>query len=80
MLRRDFDNRTSLIVDRPDRLFTPIGQQRIDTWTTALLGVRPPAGPEDLVNHQRCITFGVPIIGFQGGVQRIQRSADHSEP
>ena len=70
MLRRDFDNRTSLIVDPPDGripLFTPAGQQRVDTWTNALFGLRPPAGPEDLVNHQRCITFGVPIIGFQAG-------------
>ncbi len=70
MLRRDFDNRTSMIVDPPDGRIpplTPAGQQRIDTWTTALLGLRPPAGPEDLVNHHRCITFGVPIIGFQAG-------------
>jgi hypothetical protein len=61
---RDFDNRTSLIVDPPDgRLpaLTPEAQKR-----RASLSVDRAArgfdGPEDRALSERCITFGVPRI------------------
>jgi hypothetical protein len=64
MIEREFDNRTSLIVDPPDGKipWTPEGQRRQDAATAAGLAVAP-AGPEDLTNAIRCITYGVPRIG-----------------
>src|SRR5207302_244330 len=60
MIDREFDNRTSLIVDPPDGKIpplTPEGRRRQAAAATA--GVRPdPADPEDLSNPRRCLTFG----------------------
>ena len=66
MDKREFDNRTSLIVDPADgRLpaLTAAAQQR-----RAALAARDraPAGPEDLNSATRCITPGVPRIGGIG--------------
>jgi hypothetical protein len=66
MVEREFDNRTSLIVDPPDgRIppYTPAGQRRQAAGVAATLGKSIPAGPEDLTPSQRCITFGVPRLG-----------------
>ena len=66
---RPFDNRTSLIVDPPDGkipLMTPEGRQRrLAEGAAAFAAARPipPAGPEDLSNIIRCITYGVPRLG-----------------
>ena len=60
---KEFDNRTSLIVDPPDGLIpplTPEGQQRQQARAAASAA---PAGPEDLNNYMRCITYGVPRLG-----------------
>jgi hypothetical protein len=54
MVDREFDNRTSLIVDPPDGRIPPLtaaAQQRQDTVRTA--GPRPAAGPEDLASPLR---------------------------
>ena len=64
LVERDFDRRTSLIVDPPDgRIppFTPEGQKR----RAAAIAARqvPPAGPENRTPSERCITFGVPRLG-----------------
>jgi len=89
---REFDNRTSLIVDPSDgRLppLTPEGQRRaaaaaatsstvpfqpgIDRETQQKQAAataarrRLPAGPEDVSNDRRCITFGVPRLGGNYG-------------
>lgn len=64
LVERDFDNRTSLIVDPPDgRMppFTPEGQKRRAAAITARQ--LPPAGPENRTPSERCITFGVPRLG-----------------
>jgi hypothetical protein len=66
MDKREFDNRTSLIVDPADGripALTPAAQQR-----RAALAARDraPAGPEDLNSNTRCITPGVPRIGGVG--------------
>lgn len=76
IVERDFENRTSLIVDPPNgRLpaLTPAGQQRRAAATRAFLGIRP-AGPEDLSPQVRCITYGVPNIlaGYNSYWQILQ--------
>jgi hypothetical protein len=61
---REFDNRTSLIVDPPDGKlppYTPAGQRRQNALVAATAMRNPPAGPEDLTTLQRCITYGVPM-------------------
>jgi hypothetical protein len=63
MVAREFDNRTSLIVDPPDGripALTPEAQRR---RSAAIARDRAPAGPEDLNNNVRCITPGIPRIG-----------------
>ena len=66
MVEREFDNRTSLIVDPPDGKNSSADAGgaaekgravRCGGWPT------PSAGPEDLRNVLRCITFGVPRLG-----------------
>ena len=67
MVPRDIEKRTALIVDPPDAripALTPAGQQRLDKWTAARS--HPPARPQDMNNDQRCITFGVPLVGLYG--------------
>jgi hypothetical protein len=66
MVEREFDNRTSLIVDPPDGripAYTAAGQQRLSALNAAKLARNAVAGPEDLTPDQRCITFGVPRLG-----------------
>ena len=64
MIEREFDNRTSLIVDPPDGKipWTTAGKRRYDASVAAGLAVAP-AGPEDLTNVIRCLTYGVPRLG-----------------
>jgi hypothetical protein len=74
-VKRDWNNRTSLITDPPDgRLpeMTPEGQARRDANTEARN--RPPAGPEDRALQERCITYGSPslVAGYQSGYQIVQ--------
>ena len=68
MVEREFDNRTSMIVDPPDGRIpplTPEAQQRRAAAGAA--AQRLPAGPEDLSNLVRCITWGVPRLGGNSG-------------
>ncbi len=63
MIEREFDNRTSLIVDPPDGripALTPEGQQR--RTAAAERRRRPAEGPEDLTHVERCLTYGVPRL------------------
>ena len=61
---REFENRTSLIVDPTDGKipFTLEGQRRQSAAVDARAHPMP-AGPEDLPNDLRCLTFGVPRLG-----------------
>src|SRR5882757_10153457 len=61
----EFDNRTSLIVDPPDGKlppYTPEGLRRQRANAAAGVVANHPAGPENLTNMQRCITWGVPML------------------
>ena len=63
-LDRDFDNRTSLIIDPPDGkipAYTPAGQQRRAAGAKATNMRTPPDRAQDMTTFQRCITFGVPM-------------------
>jgi len=64
MLEREFDNRTSLIVDPPDGKlppYTPEGQQRGGALRAAVAKQNPVTSIRDLTNFERCITWGVPM-------------------
>ena len=64
MIEREFDNRTSLVVDPPDGRIPPLTPAALQRRAAARTAAqRPPAGPEDLVNSYRCITTGVPKLG-----------------
>jgi hypothetical protein len=65
MIEREFDNRTSLIVDPADgRIpWTAAGKRRNDA-AAAARRAESPAGPEDLTTDMRCLTYGVPRLGF----------------
>ena len=76
IVEREFDNRTSLIVDPPDGRIpslTPEGRKRLSKATRGFLGIDP-AGPEDLSDQVRCITYGVPNIlaGYNSFFQILQ--------
>jgi hypothetical protein len=61
---REWDNRTSLILDPPDgRLppYTPAGRQRLRALTVATNLENPPADPKEMTSFQRCLTWGVPM-------------------
>ncbi len=63
MIEREFDNRTSLIVDPADGRIpslTAEGQQRRAAITA--IRRRPAEGPEDLNQVERCLTYGVPRL------------------
>jgi hypothetical protein len=73
MIEREFDNRTSLIIDPPDGRIPPLtaaGQRRMMAGLVKSQLIQPgpiPAGPEDLSNYLRCITYGVPRLGGNFG-------------
>jgi hypothetical protein len=75
IVARDWDNRTSLIIDPPDgRLpaMTPEGQKRRDANQAATK--HPAAGPQDRPLQERCITYGSPqlVAGYQSYYQIVQ--------
>src|SRR5947207_10067165 len=62
MIEREFDNRTSLIVDPPDGRIPPLtadAQQR--RAAADAMRRRPYEGPEDLTHVERCLSYGVPM-------------------
>jgi len=63
MIEREFDNRTSLIVDPPDGRIPPltVEAQRRKAASDATRR-RPPDGPEDLTHVERCLTYGIPRL------------------
>jgi hypothetical protein len=72
---RDWENRTSLIVDPPDGRMppmTPAGMKRRDATVASMR--RVPAGPEDRALQERCITYGSPslVAGYQSAYEIVQ--------
>ncbi len=71
MIDREFDNRTSLIVDPPDGKIPPMTPAARARWSEAAValaaGLRPPARASDLNSALRCITAGVPRLGGRYG-------------
>jgi hypothetical protein len=67
MVERQFDNRTSLIVDPPDGRIPPLTPEAQQRRAAAAARDRTPEGPEDINNNTRCITPGVPRIGAGAG-------------
>jgi hypothetical protein len=68
MVDREFDNRTSLVIDPPDGRIpplTPAAQQRQAAARAA--AQRPPAGPEDMTYAHRCLSWSVPRLGGRYG-------------
>jgi hypothetical protein len=67
MIEREFENRTSLIVEPADGRIpelTAEGRERIARLPTPTgAGDRRASGPEDLSNALRCLTYGVPRLG-----------------
>jgi hypothetical protein len=63
MIEREFDNRTSLIVDPPDGRIPPLTAEAQQRRAAAdAVRRRPPEGPEDLNHVERCLTYGVPRL------------------
>lgn len=68
MIRRPFENRTSQIEDPPDGRIPELTPEARQKRAAARASSSPrPAGPEDLNLGQRCITFGVPMLGGSYG-------------
>ena len=82
MLGRQFDNRTSLIIDPPNGRLpprTPAAEQRLAAATA--MEMRPD-GPGDLSTWVRCLTRGLPRLGGTSGAgiygyYQIFQTADH---
>src|SRR5579872_851598 len=59
LIEREWDNRTSMIIDPPDgklQPYTPEGLRR------AAAAPRLPSSVQDLTNRERCIIWGVPVV------------------
>src|SRR6266545_4546568 len=63
MIEREFDNRTSLIVDPPDGRIPPLTAEAQQRRAAAdAMRRRAAEGPEDLTHVERCLTYGVPRL------------------
>jgi len=63
MIDREFDNRTSLIIDPPDGRIPALTAEAQQRRTAAdAIRRRPFEGPEDLNQVERCLTYGVPRL------------------
>ena len=63
MIEREFDNRTSLIVDPPDGRIPPLTAEAQHRRAAAdAIRRRPFEDPEDLTHVERCLTYGMPRL------------------
>ena len=63
MVDREFDNRTSQIVDPPDGRLPALMPAAVERLAAIAPRELDPAGPEDLNPRARCVTPGMPRIG-----------------
>ncbi|HEY7286452.1 MAG TPA: hypothetical protein VH497_13465 [Vicinamibacterales bacterium] len=63
MIEREFDNRTSLIVDPPDGRIPALTEEaQLRLAAARARRQRPAEGPEDFTQVERCLTYGVPRL------------------
>src|SRR5262245_37310481 len=67
MVEREFDNRTSLIVDPRDGKLPPLTPEALGRIAATEARQRAPASAEDMSNGLRCLTWGVPRLGGNFG-------------
>jgi hypothetical protein len=67
MVDREFDHHTSLIVDPEDGRIPPLTAEARQRQAAAAKGGQRPAGPEDLTNALRCLSWSVPRLGGRYG-------------
>jgi hypothetical protein len=77
MADREWDNRTSLIIDPPDGQLPPLTREAQDRRAAAAARPRargPSDGPEDRPLSERCISYGAPRTGanYNSYVQILQ--------
>ena len=77
MADREWDNRTSLVIDPPDGQFpplTPEAEARREAARSAVRTRGPADGPEDRPLSERCISYGAPRTGanYNSYVQIVQ--------
>ena len=77
LVERDFDRRTSLVIDPPDGRIppmTPEAEQRLKAATDRYGAPQAADGPEDRPLSERCITFGIPdtLGGYNSYYQIVQ--------
>ncbi|MEE2777533.1 MAG: hypothetical protein VYE73_12330 [Acidobacteriota bacterium] len=79
LAERDWDNRTSLIVDPPNGRLPEMTEEAKELAAARLAARRRPAhGPEDRSLGERCISFGVPRLGAgYNSYYQIIQSKDH---
>ena len=79
LVERDFDNRTSLIVDPPDGRLPPATSAARMAADAARAGRgRPAAWTVDRGLSERCITFGLPnLLAGYNSYYQIFQTADH---
>jgi len=66
LVEREFDRRTSLVIDPPNGLVPPVTlEARARFYKIRAVRQRPAQGPEDRLLSERCISAGVPR--FEGG-------------
>jgi hypothetical protein len=75
---REWDNRTSLIIDPEDGKIPPLTEQMRNIRRTRQGAPGNPTGPEDLSLSVRCITYGVPnmLAGYNSYFE-IRQSAGY---
>jgi hypothetical protein len=81
MIEREFDNRTSLIVDPPDGRIPPLTQEAQRGERGRNAAPASAEGPEDLNHVERCLTYGVPRLSSNNtgaGPSRFLR--DRADP
>ena len=79
LVNREFDNRTSLVVDPPDGRLPPLTPAAIEKQKAAgeHRRLHPFDGPEDIALGERCITGNVPMLGAgYNNYYQIVQSAD----
>ena len=80
LVDREFDGRTSVVVDPPDGRIPPLTPAARDRRAAAAEHRRmhPADGPEDLPLGHRCVNFGVPKVGAgYNSYHQIFQTRDH---